>query len=602
MVLNLRRWAVFYTPTFKQFVCARSLVGITSVCTFGIGLSPVAALGQQYSFPVPVEFDDRVDLSTTTFPWIRMGSGSQEVPRTAQTQGCAGVYPDGAPARVSCTNPTSVIGPQYICGPVQRQTHVGDVVLGHINIATTSTGMSDGHNVDGCTEPYVGSTEARTAFNRFQLAGGRWACPTGLAAFDVDADGNKFGDDAFPYLYNPEACAVQYCPEGSALSHSPGDPNASYHYGNPGYICAGFNEQKQPCDCEDKSPQAGDPVVIATGNSTQTEEDFTTTKPTGLAIRRYYNTRGRAKVSGALSNGWSHEYEIRILGSQPRLDYTNTVTNTPVMVMRASGETTLFTSSGTHIQESGQHKAIWESEQDNQSEVLEQLLDENLTHVGWWYHTKRNTIERYDTFGKLTEIAYSTGQTTTLEYEVTIANGGDGDSETLDRVSDYSGQFITLQYNSQDKLIGFTDPDGNAYQYEYDAAGNLSRVIYPDSTPGSLTDNPDRIYHYEDTRYPDFLTGITDEKDVKYVTWTFDSNRRVISNQFAGNVGRHDWVYGASDVTMTAPLGQQSQFTFTNLFGVKSLLNRSRNAAGNIPAALQQTGYDSFGNVNTKTD
>lgn len=39
--------------------------------------------------------------------------------------------------------------------------------------------------------------------------------------------------------------------------------------------------------------------------------------------------------------------------------------------------------------------------------------------------------------------------------------------------------------------------------FEYDAMGNLQKVIYKDgSTIG---------YKYEDLRYPHFLTGVTDE-------------------------------------------------------------------------------------------
>ncbi len=581
----------------------RSLLCQTLAFNALIGICPVVALAQSYTFPVPVEFARRVDVSSAAFPWVFMGAGTQLVARSAQTAGCAGTYPNGAPARVNCSNPTDIIGPQYVCSPVQRTTHVGEIAVGFVRVATTPAGLSDGHNPDACVEPYVGSTEARTRFDRFSLAGARWACPSGVLPFDVDGDGSTFGAEEFPYRFNPEACGVQYCPEGSALAYLPGDPQASHYLSVPGYVCSGFNEQKQPCDCEDKSPQAGDPVVIATGNSVQLEVDFSSTKPAGLAVRRHYSTRGRTRYPGAISSGWFHEYEVRILGSAPRLDYVNSkVRNIPVLVMRESGEVRLFTSPGVSVLQDGQRQVQWIAEKDNQTERLVQLLDAQAHHAGWLYFTRRDAIERYDTQGRLLQITTLQGHSTTLDYALGADEGGDADAATLDRVIDHTGASILFRHDSQGRLAGFTDPDGHVYHYEYDAAGNLGKVTYPDSTPDSALDNPVRLYHYEDARYSDFMTGITDETGVRHVTWTFDGSRRVVSTELAGGVGRFDWVHGPAVVTMTEPLGLRTQFTFANHFGVKSLQTRSRLATSRIPMASQLIGYDEAGNVSRKSD
>lgn len=78
----------------------RSLLCQTLAFTALIGICPVVAIAQSYTFPVPVEFARRVDVSSAAFPWVFMGAGTQWVARSAQTAGCAGTYPNGAPARV----------------------------------------------------------------------------------------------------------------------------------------------------------------------------------------------------------------------------------------------------------------------------------------------------------------------------------------------------------------------------------------------------------------------------------------------------------------------------------------------------------------------
>jgi RHS repeat-associated protein len=109
-----------------------------------------------------------------------------------------------------------------------------------------------------------------------------------------------------------------------------------------------------------------------------------------------------------------------------------------------------------------------------------------------------------------------------------------------------------------------TDPAGNPYSYTYNENGNLASVTYPDETPSDPSDNPSRRYHYEDAAHPDALTGITDERGVLYVTWTYDAQGRATSSSRAGGADRVTLTYDDSTgtSTLTDALGEVRTYSF----------------------------------------
>lgn len=231
-----------------------------------------------------------------------------------------------------------------------------------------------------------------------------------------------------------------------------------------------------------------------------------------------------------------------------------------------------------------------------------QILDNNSRTEGWVYTGEDDQVELYDADGRLTKITYRQGQILTLSYDLTAAEGGDDDSTTLDSVEDYTGDTLTFTYDSKKRIINMTGPEGEDYRYEYGTANNLARVYYPDQTPSISTDNPFKQYHYESTQFPDFLTGITDENGNRYVTWTFDSNGRATSSFLGGGVDQYTFVYGASNVTVTAPLGRQTVYTFQSIHGVKYPQSEQRTASANYSPVTQSSTYDAFGNRTSLED
>ena len=85
------------------------------------------------------------------------------------------------------------------------------------------------------------------------------------------------------------------------------------------------------------------------------------------------------------------------------------------------------------------------------------------------------------------------------------------------------GTDLTIQfaYDSHQRIVQMTAPDGAITQYGYDAYGNLTSVTFADSKL--------RRYVYDDKRFLAVLTGIIDDSGSRVATWTYDEQGRVVS-------------------------------------------------------------------------
>src|ERR1019366_3552512 len=138
-----------------------------------------------------------------------------------------------------------------------------------------------------------------------------------------------------------------------------------------------------------------------------------------------------------------------------------------------------------------------------------------------------------------------------------------------------------------------TAPDGGIYAYAYDKFGNLISVTYPDKTV--------RQYVYENTTYPNFLTGIIDENGIRFATFAYDAKGRAISSQHAGGVELTTVAYNNNGTTtVTDARGNAHGYGLMTQFG----LVKPTVVTG---APVQSAGgkaftYDANGFVASKTD
>lgn len=100
------------------------------------------------------------------------------------------------------------------------------------------------------------------------------------------------------------------------------------------------------------------------------------------------------------------------------------------------------------------------------------------------------------------------------------------------------GAFLQFTYNADNRLIRLTDQAGSEVHYTYDTHGNLYQVVYPDATPGDMSDNPRKTYLYEKSDFPYHLTGITDESGLQFASFDYDANGRGILSEHADGAER----------------------------------------------------------------
>ncbi|MBP6076795.1 MAG: RHS repeat protein, partial [Nitrosomonas sp.] len=230
---------------------------------------------------------------------------------------------------------------------------------------------------------------------------------------------------------------------------------------------------------------------------------------------------------------------------------------------------------------------LWVADSDISDELLE------VPGSGWQLITADDTIETYNTSGKLLSISSRDGRTQTLGYD---ANG------RLITVTDDVGRTLSFTYDGSSRISTMTDPASGVIQYSYDAAGNLTAVTYPDGKT--------RTYHYNEQAYtsntnlPNALTGITDENGVRYATYTYDAQGRAVVTEHAGGADRHVLGYSTdgSNTIVTDPLGSQYTHYFQTILGVAKSTGQSQPAGSGCSAASSNMTYDANGNIASRTD
>ncbi len=203
-----------------------------------------------------------------------------------------------------------------------------------------------------------------------------------------------------------------------------------------------------------------------------------------------------------------------------------------------------------------------------------------------FYH-RDNTIDRFND-GKLISRTFVDGRELSLSYHATTGR--------LDTVTDDSGNTLQFAYDSDDQIASVTHPAGTI-SYAYDGNGNLTTVTYEDTKT--------RQYHYEDTGFPNHLTGITDERNIRFATWAYDADGKAASSKngdtlnanlttFTHN-GTSTIVSDAAGGTRTYNLGTEGAFNVVTSISGDKCIDCARNR-------MKTRTYDANGYLNEVTD
>jgi len=278
----------------------------------------------------------------------------------------------------------------------------------------------------------------------------------------------------------------------------------------------------------------GNPINYGVGNKYQKETDFEDPFSDELTIVRHYNSRNNVK--SRFGYNWTDHFDRRLVQ-----------TGTSLIAYREDGKQYEFTeSAGVYVPDAD--------------------IKDTLSNAGsgWQYGSVNGDVEVYDSNGKLTAIRKQDGREYLLSYDA---------NQRLISVTDPLGRSLTYSYNTIGLVSQVQTPGGIVYQYGYTTYQNLSKVIFPDGTPGDNSDNPKKTYLYENyTGHNPLihaLTGIIDERGIRYATFEYDTYGRATASYHAGGAQRVNITYyNNGSRTVTDSLGRSTTYNTEPQFGV----------------------------------
>ncbi|WP_164483772.1 MULTISPECIES: LamG-like jellyroll fold domain-containing protein [unclassified Polaromonas] len=239
---------------------------------------------------------------------------------------------------------------------------------------------------------------------------------------------------------------------------------------------------------------------------------------------------------------------------------------------------------------------------------------------------KSRTIETYNMAGQLTSWADAAGNTLTFSYSA-MAGAAAPAAGYLQTVTDNNGRSLSFAYTlpaggvaATDGMISSaTDFAGRTISTGFDANGSLTQLTWPDTKV--------RQFVYENSSLPWALTGVVDERGIRYSTFTYDSAGRALSTEHAGGANKysvsyttppqvtltqaydsgtqlttrtHEWQAPAG-VQLTRPNGEITNASSSNVLGYPMPTGFSQPAGSGYGAANNAAIFDTSGNL-TSTD
>ena len=353
----------------------------------------------------------------------------------------------------------------------------------------------------------------------------------------------------------------------------------------------------------------GNPIDSASGNKYETVTDYRGGGAFPLVFSRAYNSGLTGVTVENMGNAWSTNLgehlsiasrgqlvlcqdpeSLRYYGC-PGIGYSVGTSPIEVTVWGADGSQSVFTYQ-------------YSTASDGTQLTTEQTMAGQLFFVaalpspaigsGFRYLRNDGYTEYFTSTGTLVAVQNRAGLQQTYQYNT---------SNQLTSVTDPFGRQLVFTYDSSGRIQTLTTPTG-VFTYGYDANNNLASVQNPDSSTVQ--------YLYENTSFPNALTGLIDENNNRYATWGYDSSGRANSSQHAGGVDSFSAVYtvnAAGQVTSTqatepATVGQTAlsrtlSFTTINFKTLPTNVTEPCTECGDKTASLT---YDSNGFIASKTD
>lgn len=145
------------------------------------------------------------------------------------------------------------------------------------------------------------------------------------------------------------------------------------------------------------------------------------------------------------------------------------------------------------------------------------------------------------------------------------------------------------------RVTNVTDPGGGAWQYTYNASGQLAQVTSPGPTPTV------RSYLYESPVSTRLLTGVS-INGIRYSTYAYGSDGKASLSRLEGAESSDTFAYGANTTTVTNAHGHRTVYTYASVNGQPRLTRVTRDAVTTCAATAAETAYDANGYIDFTVD
>jgi YD repeat-containing protein len=399
-------------------------------------------------------------------------------------------------------------------------------------------------------------------------------------------------------------------------------PGGSWPCGHAAFLECDSNEINTAGGCEAGpppfcSPTAGDPVNIGTGETIETVTDYSTSGQMPLEFVRTYRSNYHILFSDSdgtsgpqvqtvysrFGRAWRSNFDS-VIGFQYGLNFASPGNGALVNVITPQGAEIVFMYSTAlakwqpaYISSISSGLVTWAVRTDLNVSLV---VSANIL-----VKYQNNDVLAYNTNGQLIQVRKPGGYIQTLTYDSQGRN-------TI--ITDSFGRSLSFTYNSDGYVDTMTTP-GGTYRYAYAQLSHapaglehhelgIGKVYFPDATPSNPNDNPFVTYHYEDPDHRSALTGITDERGIRYATWAYDSKWRVTRSTHA--LGDDNTTFSYDDPnntrTVTNPLTKNTIYHFQNFQGHRVLSQVEGIASSHCATSDTLYARDANGFVNQTTD
>lgn len=394
---------------------------------------------------------------------------------------------------------------------------------------------------------------------RFHSLGGDWpirysaddACRTATGIGWTFSRTERYYDTLYLcYFKNLEGHEFQYYTANRGGTSCPED--SVYNMDTGACDCAEGGTVSEagacPSDGPDKGPPppegcTGNPINITNGNKYQVEHDFSAP----ISLSRYYN---------GLDGLWRHSFSAHLTRKNDRL-----------LLIRENGKASEFMASGNGFTSSTDLGKLTQS-------------------AGKFsYISELNEAMEFNQDGRLTRLMTGDGRTYSIERS---------DSLTI---SDERGNKLVLVEGANHQLLR-AQSGGVSVEYAYNKEQHLIAAIRSDGQYSTKTQ-----YLYEDKWSGKPLTGILDNNNRRFATWTYDNQGRALSSEHANGAEKVSLAYNDDgSTTVTNEYGKQATYRFQVIQGIKRIVAIEGEPSPNCPSSNSTFTYDERGLLTSKRD